>query len=180
MRIEDFQPALRADRSKAAFRLQGRLREGRYAEMPNRHRSGRWIRLGSHRARLLLAPALVGLLSLFLLAAASSARAGSDGGNPQAAWSLPRSLPSDLYDLTDIGGLRSKLARQGLSFVFSYYGDAFDNPVGGVKQGPGYAGRFGIIMDADLAKLAGWSGRHFTPASTTSSARNSAPPISTI
>ena len=50
---------------------------------------------------------------------------------------------------------------RGCTFTFSYYGDAFDNPFGGVKQGPGYDGRFGIIMDGDLDKLAGWSGAKF-------------------
>jgi carbohydrate-selective porin OprB len=126
--------------------------------MPNRQRSGRRIRLGSHCARLLLAAAFPGLVALCCLAALSSARAGSDGGDPQAAWVLPQSVPAYLYQLTDIGGLRSRLERQGLSFIFSYYGDAFDNPAGGVKQGPGYDGRFGIIMEGDLDKLAGWSG----------------------
>jgi hypothetical protein len=126
--------------------------------MRNRQRSGRRIRLGSHCARLLLAAAFPGLVALCCLAALSSARAGSDGGDPQAAWVLPQSVPAYLYQLTDIGGLRSRLERQGLSFIFSYYGDAFDNPAGGVKQGPGYDGRFAIIMDGDLEKLAGWSG----------------------
>ena len=126
--------------------------------MPNRQRSGRRIRLGSHCARLLLAAAFPGLVALCCLAALSSARAGSDGGDPQAAWVLPQSVPAYLYQLTDIGGLRSRLERQGLSFIFSYYGDAFDNPAGGVKQGPGYDGRFAVIMDGDLEKLAGWSG----------------------
>jgi porin len=137
--------------------------------MPNRHRSGRWIRPGSQCARPSLARAFRGLGALLCLAAVSSAFssafslawAGSDGGNPQAAWTLPQSVPAYLYQLTDVGGLRSKLERQGLSFVFSYYGDAFDNPVGGVKQGPGYAGRLSIIMDGDLEKLAGWSWANF-------------------
>jgi len=130
--------------------------------MPNRQRSGRRIRLGSHRAPPLLAPAPLGLFALFCLVALSSARAAGDGGNEQtAAPAWPQSLPAYLYQLTDIGGLRSKLERQGLSFIFSDYGDAFGNPVGGVKQGPGYDGRFGIIIDGDLDKLAGWSGAKF-------------------
>jgi porin len=83
--------------------------------------------------------------------------AAADGPAPQ----VPFSLPAFLHDLTDTGGLRSKLDQQGLKFTFSYYGDAFDNPFGGVKQGPGYDGRFGIIMDGDLEKLAGWSGANF-------------------
>jgi len=129
--------------------------------MPNRHRSGRRIRLGSHCARLLLGPVSLGLLALLSFAALSSAQAGSDDGNAQAAWASPQSLPAYLHELTDIGGLRSRLERQGLTFTFSYYGDALDNPFGGVKQGPGYDSRFAIIMDGDLDKLAGWSGAKF-------------------
>jgi len=71
------------------------------------------------------------------------------------------SLPAYLRQITDTGGLRSKLEQDGVRFTFSYYGDAFANPVGGVKQGPGYDGRFGTIIDADLQKLIGWSGATF-------------------
>jgi porin len=112
------------------------------------------------RVGLLPAPAAFGLLALFLLATLGGARAG-DGRAAQAAADLPQSAPAILYQLTDVGGLRSRLEKQGLSFVFSLYGDAFDNPFGGVKQGPGYDGRFAAIMDGDLQKLAGWSGAKF-------------------
>jgi hypothetical protein len=44
-----------------------------------------------------------------------------------------------------------------VKFSFNYYGDAFWNPVGGVKQGQGYDGRFAAIMDADLDQLVGWA-----------------------
>ena len=101
-----------------------------------------------------------GLLALFSLATLGGARAG-DGREAQAAVDLPQSVPAILYQLTDVGGLRSRLEKQGLSFIFSLYGDAFDNPFGGVKQGPGYDGRFAAIMDGDLQKLAGWSGAKF-------------------
>ncbi len=70
-------------------------------------------------------------------------------------------LPDLLRQLTDQGGLRSRLERAGLQFTFTYYGDAFANPSGGVSQGLGYDGRFGTIIDADLEKLVGWSGASF-------------------
>jgi porin len=70
-------------------------------------------------------------------------------------------LPAYLRQITDWNGLRSKLQHEGLQFTFTYYGDAFANPSGGVKQGPGYDGRFGTIVDADLEKLLGWSGGAF-------------------
>jgi porin len=37
----------------------------------------------------------------------------------------------------------------------------FANPIGGAQQRQGYDGRFAAIMDADLAKLVGWSGAVF-------------------
>jgi porin len=81
--------------------------------------------------------------------------------NVLAAESGPQPLPVALRELTDPSGLRTALEQQGLRFTFSYYGDAFANPIGGVTQGPGYDGRFGTIIDADLAKLIGWKGATF-------------------
>lgn len=73
-------------------------------------------------------------------------------------WQSP---PEALRQLTDPGGLRTRLAQAGVQFSFNYYGDAFWNPYGGVKQGQAYGGRFAAIMDADLDKLVGWSGATF-------------------
>jgi porin len=81
--------------------------------------------------------------------------------------SAPQRLPfaSSLRDFlrqtAEWNGERSKLEQQGLKFTFTYFGDAFANPIGGVKQGLSYDGRFGTIIDADLEKLAGWSGVTF-------------------
>jgi porin len=86
-----------------------------------------------------------------------TAAAAGDNADPGTAFSLP----AFLYQLTDTGGWRSKLEQQGLKLTFSYYGDAFANPIGGVKQGFGYDGRFGTIIDADLENLAGWPGATF-------------------
>jgi porin len=77
---------------------------------------------------------------------------------PDQTWLSP---PARLRQLSDPGGLRSRLEKAGLKFTFNYYGDAFWNPVGGVKQGQGYDGRFAAIVDADLDKLVGWSGATF-------------------
>jgi porin len=73
-------------------------------------------------------------------------------------WLTP---PQALRQLTDPGGSRTWLESVGVKLSFNYYGDAFWNPVGGVKQGPGYDGRFAAIVDADLARLVGWSGATF-------------------
>jgi porin len=89
----------------------------------------------------------------------------NDPANSQASSplqdSLPLNVPAYLRQITDWGGLRSKLEQDGLKFTFTYYGDAFANPIGGVRQGLGYDGRFGTIIDADLDKLWGWSGATF-------------------
>ncbi|KAF2989668.1 carbohydrate porin [Methylocystis sp. MJC1] len=49
--------------------------------------------------------------------------------------------------------LRQMLADAGLTFIFTYYGDGFSNPVGGIRKGPGYDARQGTIIDGDLEKL---------------------------
>jgi porin len=82
------------------------------------------------------------------------------GSGPNQESPLP-SLPDALRRLTDVGGWRSSLEQAGWQFTFTYYGDAFGNPSGGVKQSLGYDGRFGVIVDADLAKLIGWTGGKF-------------------
>ncbi|WP_456713296.1 carbohydrate porin [Bradyrhizobium sp. USDA 4353] len=67
-------------------------------------------------------------------------------------------MPTQLRHLTDASGARSALEQRGIRFTFTYYGDAFANPSGGVRQGAGFDGRFGTIIDADLDRLVGWSG----------------------
>jgi porin len=75
---------------------------------------------------------------------------------PQSGTQL--SVPDYLRQVTDWNGVRSTLEQAGLQITFTYYGDTFANPIGGVKQGLGYDGRFGTFIDADLEKLAGWPG----------------------
>src|SRR5580692_2267046 len=83
------------------------------------------------------------------------------GETQETAQAPAFSLPDALYQFTDFGGERSRLEKSGLKFTFTYYGDVFANPSGGVSQGAGYDGRIGAIMDADLEKLAGWTGADF-------------------
>jgi porin len=99
---------------------------------------------------------LVAVFAAAVLVCGPAAAAG-DNSDPATAFSLP----AFLYQLTDAGGWRSKLEQQGLKFTFSYYDDAFVNPIGGVRQGSGHDGRFGTIIDADLEKLVGWSDATF-------------------
>lgn len=101
----------------------------------------------------------IAAIALVQNVAAAAADAPNDG-SPTSATPNP-TLPEPLRQLADLRGLRSRLDQAGLQFTFTYYGDAFGNPSGGVTQGLGYDGRFGAILDADLEKLGGWSGASF-------------------
>ena len=101
----------------------------------------------------------IALLALVTPCPALASDDSNQAAMPQA--SLLPDVPAYLRQITDWGGLRSKLEQDGLKFTFTYYGDAFANPSGGVQQGFGYDGRFGTIIDADLDKLWGWSGATF-------------------
>lgn len=81
--------------------------------------------------------------------------------SPSPPLPFASSLPDFLRQITDWKSERSKLEQKGLKFTFTYFGDAFANPVGGISEGVGYDGRFGTIIDADLNKLLGWSGVTF-------------------
>jgi porin len=83
-----------------------------------------------------------------------------DAPHPQSsAIASPSSpFPSDLTNpVAGADDRRTSWEQKGVTFSFSYFGDLFDNPSGGVRQGAGYDGRFGMIVDVDLAEL-GWSG----------------------
>jgi len=87
----------------------------------------------------------------------------SDGPNGEG--SASKQAQPSFFDawkqITDPGGFRSRLEQAGLQFTFTYYGDALGNLSGGAKQGIGYSGRFGTVVDADFEKLVGWSGAAF-------------------
>src|SRR5436305_15264158 len=53
---------------------------------------------------------------------------------------------------------REKLSDKGLSFSASYIIDNIGNVSGGMRQGATHLGRFDLGVDADLEKLAGWTG----------------------
>jgi porin len=116
---------------------------------------------GAKRGCRIARRVIVGMATIALLqdAALAAGEAPSDNSlTTSAPNQTAPSLPDVLRQFTDSGGLRSKLEQAGLRFSFTYYGDAFGNPRGGVIQGVGYDGRFGTIIDADLEKLIGWSG----------------------
>ncbi len=148
------------DRAREGFTLRS---AGRTPQPDCAPVGGRETRVGE-RARLVARGILVATASSILLqdaAGAAGAAPSQEAPAPSTGSPTPPSLVDALRQLTDVGGWRSRLERAGLQFTFTYYGDAFGNPSGGVKQGLGYDGRLGAIIDADLEKLAGWSGAKF-------------------
>src|ERR1700716_932229 len=76
----------------------------------------------------------------------------------------PSGPPSPLdpwIQLGDIENARAALANKGIQFQLIYFGDLLGNPSGGVRQGATYVGRLGLLIDADLEKVLGWSGAAF-------------------
>jgi porin len=73
---------------------------------------------------------------------------------PSIGSSLPR-------DLADPGGVRSALARRGITFGVNYIGEVLGNPTGGFSQGTYYDGRLELAVAADLEKTMGWRGLSF-------------------
>jgi porin len=61
----------------------------------------------------------------------------------------------------DWGGLRSYLARNGISFTLNYTNDFLANVAGGIKPGAVGIGVFQSQFDIDMGKLAGLDGGHF-------------------
>jgi porin len=114
-----------------------------------------------HRANRCLCAGAALLLGCSLGWTSDGAAQDASAAGQQPSSTSANSLPDALRKLTDPDGVRSKLEQAGIKFTFTYYGDAFANPIGGVTQGAGYDGRFGTIIDADLDKLAGWAGATF-------------------
>jgi hypothetical protein len=103
---------------------------------------------------LVLSRLLIAISAIFCELSCSWASDATYQDTPAAPQSGTQpSVPDYLRQITDWNGLRSTLERAGLKFTFTYYGDAFANPIGGVEQGLGYDGRFGTIIDADLRLL---------------------------
>lgn len=105
------------------------------------------------------------LVAILIVLYGSCLARAADGTNRDAVEAVtpdsPLTYSAHLRRIADSNAVRSKLEREGLKLTFTYYGDAFTNPAGGVRQGFGDYGRFGANIDGDLEKLAGWSGTSF-------------------
>ena len=73
---------------------------------------------------------------------------------PSIGTSLPR-------ELADPGGVRSALAKRGVTFAVNYIGEVLGNPSGGFQQGTFYDGRLEVEVTADFEKMIGWPGLSF-------------------
>jgi porin len=103
-------------------------------------------------------------VALLAYAVLASVPARATDGQDQKTL-VPPSVASSPFDpwilLRDIENARAALANKGMQFQLIYFGDLLDNPSGGVRQGATYVGRLGLLVDADLEKILGWSGAAF-------------------
>jgi porin len=70
-------------------------------------------------------------------------------------------LVSEPYSTGNWEGMRDKLADTGVTVTSSYVGDFLGNPSGGREQGVGYDHSWGLDINVDLEKAAGWEGLQF-------------------
>ena len=64
------------------------------------------------------------------------------------------SIQSSLGAYGDPGGLRAFLGTRGIFYDFTYAGEVFGNPTGGLKRGTTFEGRLNGRLDIDLGTLA--------------------------
>ena len=103
---------------------------------------------------------------LWTLAVAAIALASPSNVVATKAWGQAihsdNPAPSGQTHLTgDWGGLRSYLARNGITFTLNYTNDFLANVAGGIKPGTVGIGVFQPQLDIDMGKLAGLDGGHF-------------------
>jgi porin len=78
--------------------------------------------------------------------------------NEQLPPNLPPSIASSIPALAQF---KKELLDLGYNLRLDYFADALGNPTGGVKQGAAYEGLLYMVLDADLAKIAGLDGLSF-------------------
>ena len=86
------------------------------------------------------------------------------GATPGGATSAGENAPGPSYDdhlLGDIGGVRTALARYGVSLGLSEQSEVFGNVTGGFHQGATYEGLTQLGLGIDTAAAFGWEGGTF-------------------
>jgi len=109
-------------------------------------------------------------LSVWLLLGAGCAAFSGNLAHAQEAFEapppeneqLPPNLPPTIASsIPVLAQFKKGLLDLGYNLQFSYFADGLDNPTGGVKQGAAYEGLLYMVLDADLAKIAGLDGLSF-------------------
>lgn len=105
--------------------------------------------------------ALAAALLFAGLFAGSPARAQQAEDETMAEPGQPSVAPLLPEPFTTWNGLRPALEARGVTFAFTYLSDAMRTLGREGRQGASYMGRAEGIVEADLEKLAGWSGARF-------------------
>ncbi len=75
---------------------------------------------------------------------------------------LPPNLPPSIASGSPVlAQIKKGLSDLGYNLQWTYSADGLSNPSGGVKQGAAYVGLLYMVLDADLAKIAGLDGLSF-------------------
>ncbi len=93
------------------------------------------------------------------IAAPASQQSGLDGG--QASSGLLSDLNRTNFLLGDLFGLRTDLAKYGISLAIQETSEALGNLTGGVRQGIDYDGLTQIVLQLDTQRAFGWHGGLF-------------------
>jgi porin len=73
----------------------------------------------------------------------------------------PNSEPSIASSIPVLAQFKKGLLDLGYNLRLDYFADGLGNPTGGVRQGAAYEGLLYMVLDADLAKIAGLDGLSF-------------------
>jgi porin len=92
---------------------------------------------------------------------AQSQEASGNPATPENISLPPELLPTIATSIPALAEFKKGLFDLGYNLQFSYFADALANPTGGVKQGAAYEGLLYMVLDADLAKIAGLDGLSF-------------------
>jgi porin len=106
---------------------------------------------------VLMPPFFRAIVLVATLLAADVAQAQQDIANPLG----PLFAPSRATLLGDAGGVRSTLARVGITLSMTDINEAFGNMAGGIKRGAAYQGLSTLTMQLDTKKAFGWDGGLF-------------------
>ena len=80
---------------------------------------------------------------------------------PEKVFLSPELQPTIASSVPALAEFKKALYDLGYNLQFSYFADPWVNPIGGVKQGAAYEGLLYMVLDADLAKIAGLDGLSF-------------------